>query len=153
MKDKFIDELFAAADKMFKTMGHAKFEDGVAEVADFVVQIAEVMTIMKDRKATRRWLQSLPDPEPSEFAQSLQQLPNFPYLIRRLAPNAVKVLPHAPGGRPVAITPQKRRQICKEIADLYLKGTPLGIAQRRLAQRYHVNVRTVQRIWHNREKG
>jgi len=152
MQDRYIDDLFAASDKLFNILGFAKFEDAMAEMADFVMQIAKAMSIMKNRAATRRWLREDPDPDPIEFAKSVKRVPILAYLIRKGAAQAVKVLPHAPGGRRIKIEPEKHPQIWTEISDLFRQGVQLGIAQRRVAQRYEVDRRTIERIWRKRKK-
>jgi hypothetical protein len=74
------------------------------------------------------------------------------FKIREFFPDAVKELPHPPGGRPTAFTPEKRHQVCKEIGELLVKGVPLSSAYKRLGKRHDVSARTIQRIWNDRER-
>jgi len=154
MTEEEIDKICAALDESVKPAGFAHFEDAMAASADWMTQIAQDMQTMSDRAATRRWLrETFPEPSPSDVRLLLQLLPNLEYVLRRFAPKMAKqILPHAPGGRPSAVTPALRGQVCREIGDLLVKGLRLIPAYKRLAQRHHVSVRTIQRIWNERER-
>jgi len=76
----------------------------------------------------------------------------MPYLFRSSFRNATKSLPPSPGGRPRELNPEQRKKICLQIGQLYGLGVELRDAQKRMAQRYKVGLRTIQRAWHERAK-
>jgi hypothetical protein len=151
MTDEEIDKLFAALDQAVKPMGYAKFDGYIAKEAKFFVQLAEDMKRMSDRAATRKWLRNVTG-DPAEFNLVVKYLPELVFLVRRFAPDLVKSLPHAPGGRPSAATPKLRHQICRQIGELLVNGVPLSTTYKRLGKRHNVSARTIQRIWNDREK-
>jgi hypothetical protein len=152
MTDKEIDKLFEATDKAFAPLGYSGFEIAVREEAPLFAQIADIMKTLSNRDLARRWLLSLPENESAEFAQLLPLLPTIVYKIREFSPEAVKELPHAPGGRPTVSTPELCNQICEEIGALIIKRVPLSTIYKRLGQRHGLSARTVQRIWNRRKE-
>jgi hypothetical protein len=152
MTDEEIDKLFDATDKAFEPLGYSRFELAIAEEVPLVAKFAEMMQTMSKRDSARRWLRALPENESAEFAQLLLLLPTLVYKIREFFPEAIKELPHAPGGRPTAVTPELRKEICAEIGQLLMGRVLLSTAYKRLGQRHGVSPRTVQRIWNEREE-
>jgi DNA invertase Pin-like site-specific DNA recombinase len=75
-----------------------------------------------------------------------------PYLLRRSLQAATQSLPPSPGGRPQELRPEQRKEICLQIGQLYGQGIELRDAQKRMAQRYGVSLRTIQRAWQERGK-
>jgi hypothetical protein len=73
---------------------------------------------------------------------------------RLAAQEMVKALPQRRSGGPKPTMPGEAecRQICDEIFDLHRRGVPKGNAQRRAAQKRKLSLRTIQRIWAQREK-
>jgi len=63
-----------------------------------------------------------------------------------------KSLPPSPGGRPREFSPQECIEVCLEIGQLYGQGVALADAQKRMAKRYNVSLRTIQRVWQHRAK-
>jgi hypothetical protein len=152
MTDEEIDKLFDSTDKAFEPLGYSRFEIAIAEEVPLVAKFSEMMQTMSNRDSARRWLRALPENESAEFAQLLLLLPTLVYKIREFFPEAIKELPHAPGGRPSAVTPEVRAQICQEIGALLVKRVPLSTIFKRLGQRHRVSGRTIQRIWNERER-
>jgi hypothetical protein len=55
-------------------------------------------------------------------------------------------------GRPRKVNDDAmKRQVRDSILDLFAGGTPLSVAQERTAERYDMSLRSVQRIWKERE--
>jgi hypothetical protein len=153
MKDDTIEKVLAALNEAFRPLGYDRFDEGIAKVAGLFKQIAEATSVMQNRDALRDWLRKIPDPEaPAELEQFIQLLSGLVYTIRQVAPEVVKSMPHAPGGHPPATTLEERRKICAEIDRMYTDGLRCLVAQKRIAKRYNVSLRTVQRIWKEREK-
>ncbi len=93
-----------------------------------------------------------PDRRPEELETVLTLIRTVPYLLRNHLQGAAKNLPPSPGGRPRELSPQQSREICMQIGQLYGLGVELPHAQKRMAQRYDVSLRTIQRAWQERAK-
>ena len=91
-----------------------------------------------------------PDPDPREFETWLAFLRAFPHFLRGSLQGIAKTLPPPPGGRPRGLTPQECADICEQIGQLFGKGVELTDAKKRMAQRYGVSLRTIQRAWQHR---
>jgi hypothetical protein len=152
MTDEEIDKLFDATDEAFEPLGYTRFEIAIAEQAPLFANMAELMKTLSSRDSARSSLRNLPEDDPTGLAQLLRILPMIVYKIREFLPDAIKELPHAPGGRPTAFTPEQRQQVCKEIGELLVKRVPLSAAYKRLGKRHGVSARTIQRIWNERER-
>jgi DNA-binding NarL/FixJ family response regulator len=75
------------------------------------------------------------------------------YRIREMLPELTKSIPHEPDGRPQSLTDIQKTEVCREIASLYGRGLRLGIAIKRVAQKFRVSERTVRRAWQSRDQG
>jgi hypothetical protein len=93
-----------------------------------------------------------PDPSPEELETVLTLIRTVPYLLRNQLQGAAKSLPPAPGGRPRELSAEQSREICMQIGQLYGLGVELPDAQKRMARRYSVSLRTIQRAWQHRAK-
>jgi hypothetical protein len=152
MKDDTIERVFEALDEAFGAMGYDRFDEGIAKVAGLFKQIAEGTSVMGNRDRFRDWLREIPDfEEPAELEQFIRLLSGLVYTVRQIAPEVAKRMPHDPGGAPSVTTPEERRKICAEIDRMYDNGLRRGVALQRIAKRYNVSVRTVQRISKERE--
>jgi len=151
VNDEAIDRIFTAMDKAFVPMGYSTFNEGTWRIAAWFEKLAKVISIMQDRNATRRWLRQSPEIDPVEMERLIKILGKMLFLIRRFAPMIAKRLPHDPGGRPSVSTAEMQKEICEEISTLHAKGVSIGTACTRLAARYGVSVRSIQRIWNKRK--
>lgn len=62
--------------------------------------------------------------------------------------NPVSVSP----GRPVVLADSAKDEICDSVSDLYRKGVALTLAKERSAERFGVGMRSVERVWRQRNK-
>jgi hypothetical protein len=92
------------------------------------------------------------DPKPEELETVLTLIRTVPYLLRGHLQSAAKSLPPSPGGRRRELSPEQSREICVQIGQLYGLGVRLPDAQKRMAQRYNVSLRTIQRAWQQKAK-
>jgi hypothetical protein len=104
------------------------------------------------REELTAFLVTGPDPNPEEMETVLTLIRTVPYLLRGSLQNAAKSLPSSPGGRPRELRPEQRKEICLNIGQLYGLGVELRDAQKRMARRYDVSFRTIQRAWQERAK-
>jgi len=93
-----------------------------------------------------------PDPSPEEMETVITLIRTVPYLLRRSFQDATQSLPPSPGGRPRELSPEQRKEICFQIGQLYGQGVEVRDAQKRIARRYGVSLRTIQRAWQERGK-
>jgi Trp operon repressor len=93
-----------------------------------------------------------PDSSPEEMETVLTIIRTLPYLLRNYLQDTAKALPPSPGGRPRELTPEQRKEVCLRIGQLYGTGVEVRDAQKRMAQRYGVSLRTIQRAWQERAK-
>jgi hypothetical protein len=93
-----------------------------------------------------------PDPNPVELETVLTILRTVPYVLRNHLQSAAKTLPSSPGGRPRGLSPEQSKELCLQIGTLYGQGVELPAAQKRMARRYGVSLRTIQRTWRERAK-
>jgi hypothetical protein len=105
-----------------------------------------------NREELTAFLVTGPDPNPEEMETVLTLIRTVPYLLRGSLQNAAKSLPSSPGGRPRELRPEQRKEICLNIGQLYGLGVELRDAQKRMARRYDVSFRTIQRAWQERAK-
>lgn len=153
MKKENVDRFFAALDAAFKPLGIKHFDEAIRFVVQGLREIADRLAKYQDREAFRNALENLPPDVPHELLQEAEQkLPNAVYMLRRVAPDAIKEIPHAPGGRPKLPVQAQQQEICQEIGALIVKGVPLSVAYKRIGQRYGASARTIQRIWNQRHK-
>jgi hypothetical protein len=104
----------------------------------------------KNRDDAIRFLLASPDPNPEQFDKVLAFMGTLPHFLRGSLQDAAKSLPPSPGGRPHELTHDQRREVCKQIGYLYGEGVALSDAKKRMAQRYAVSLRTIQRAWQER---
>ena len=109
---------------------------------------------LRSREALTSLVTSLPD-------EVGAQLPKISALLRRIPPiflPAIMDLIHdvakanpVEGGRPELMKDiEAKRKICEEILQLFWRGTPLGVSQKRVADRHGIRFRKAQRIWRER---
>ncbi len=94
-------------------------------------------------------LRAMPEPKKEQLAKALamiESFKSFPYKMRSLLKQAVKELPHAPGGPKRKLTPEEENVACAEIEALRGEhGNRQAI--HRVALKKGVSARTMYRIW------
>ena len=150
MKEEDVDKILNAADKGFQVAGFRSFEDAVDHAHKLLERILGMISVATTRESARQALLESPDWSAEELEKVTSSLPNLVYIIRGLLPQTISDIPHAPGGRPEALTGIKKKQVCAEIASLYGEGVLLGDAFKRLAKRFGVSESTIRRAWRER---
>jgi hypothetical protein len=152
MKDEDVEQIFEALDEVYKPLGVERFEEALQIAHAGLLELANRLAKLKDRNDLKLRLQSAPDLDPVLLQEMRQKLPNAVYSLRRLLPDVIKEIPHAPGGRPQLPVQQEPEKICEEIGGLLVKRVPLKVAYKRIGQRHGASARTIQRIWNQRKK-
>lgn len=156
MREQLCDQLISETEQSFQKMGLDLYT--IMQRAPAVVEkwkryyglFQQVWNHASSREELTAFLVTGPDPSPEEMETVLTLIRTIPYLLRSSLQDATKSLPPSPGGRPRELRPEQRKEICLQIGQLYGLGVELRDAQKRLAQRYDVGLRTIQRAWQER---
>lgn len=114
--------------------------------------VQQVWNNSRSREELTASLLGGPDPNPGELETWLAFIRTLPYFLRSSFGGMAKSLPPPPGGRPRELTPQECMEVCVQIGQLYGQGVQVVDAQKRMAKRYGVSLRTIQRAWQDRAK-
>ena len=158
VQKQICDQLISETEQSLQRMGLDLYE--IMQRAPAVVEkwkryygpFLEVWNHASNREELTAFLLTGPDLSPEEMETVLTLIRTVPYLLRRSLQDAAKSLPPPPGGRPRELRREQCKEICLQIGQLYGQGVELRDAQKRLAQRYHVGLRTIQRVWQGRAK-
>src|SRR6266480_2815368 len=156
VQKQICDQLISETEQSLQRMGLDLYEimqralAAVEKWKGYYGPFQEVWNHASNREELTAFLLTGPDPSPQEMETVLTLIRTVPYLLRSSLQDAAKSLPPSPGGRPRELSPEQRKEICLQIGQLYGQGVELRDAQKRLAQRYHVSLRTIQRAWQGR---
>lgn len=159
MRKEVCDQLISECEQTCQKLGGDLYE--VMKKAPLVVEkwqryaplFQQVWNNARNREELTAFLLTTgPDPNPEELETVLTLIRTVPYLLRGSLQDAAKSLPPSPGGRPRELNLKQRKEVCLQIGQLYGLGVGLPDAQRRMAQRYNVSLRTIQRAWQERAK-
>jgi len=152
MRQESIDKVLQAADEGMTLLGFNTFDAGVRFACETFEALLAKLRQIQTRDALAQMLADLPEPDPQELDNGVSICKDFIFQLRRGIPDFIKAqIPHAPGGRPAVLTtPEDRRRVCQEIAGLFAQRVRLTDAQKRIAQKHGVSLRTIQRIWKRR---
>jgi len=70
MKEKEIDELFAALDKVFSSLGYARFEDAISSFLKWAEETSAQLRLIQDREGLREQLRTAGEPAPITVADA-----------------------------------------------------------------------------------
>jgi hypothetical protein len=130
--------------------GLTNFEVGVSVLRKLFERFLKIGAAIESRDSAKRALMEAPEISPEQLEAVLSFLQEFPYRIREMLPEVVKTMPHEPGGRPRSLTEPGKQRACAEIALLYGQGVRVGVAIKRVAQKFGVSERTIRRAWRER---
>jgi acyl-CoA reductase-like NAD-dependent aldehyde dehydrogenase len=150
MREEDVDRILDAADAGFQVIGLRSFEEGANRAYQILARLLDLLSRANNRDAAKRALIEGSDISPEQLEEVLSLLQGIAYRIREMMPELTKSIPHEPGGRPRSLTEIQKRQVCTEIASWYGRGVRVGIAIKRVAQKYGVSQRTVRRAWRGR---
>jgi hypothetical protein len=158
VKKELCERLISETEQSFQKMGLDFYE--TIKRAPTVVEkwrryaplFQQLWSHATGRNQLTAFLLTGPDPSPEEIETVLSLIRTVPYLLRSYLQDAAKSLPPSPGGRPQELNPEQRKEVCLQIGQLYGLGVEVRDAQKRMAQRYGVSLRTIQRAWQERAK-
>jgi len=158
VRKQLCDQLITETEQSFQKMGldlyaiMQRAPEVVEKWKRFYGLFQQVWNHATSREELTAFLLTGPDPSPEEMGTVLTLIRTVPYLLRRSLQDATKSLPPPPGGRPRGLSPKQSKEVCLQIGQLYGLGVELDDAQKRMAQRYDVGLRTIQRAWQQRSK-
>ena len=158
MKKEVCEHLICEFEQSFQKMGLDFYEamkraPAVVERWKKYYPVAQrVWSNSRSREELSAALLAGPDPDPEEFETWLAFIRTLPYFLRNSLQGIAKGLPPSPGGRPRQLTPQECMEVCLRLGQLYGQGVEVADAQKRMARRYDVSLRTIQRAWQERAK-
>ncbi len=158
MRQEVCDQLISECEQTFQKMGVDFYEamEGAPRVVEKLKGYAALFQRFWEHAGTREELAAFlaqgPDLQPAELETVLALIRTVPYLLRSQFQTVAKRLPPSPGGRPRGLSPEQSKEVCLQIGTLYGGGVELPEAQKRMARRYGVSLRTIQRAWRERAK-
>jgi hypothetical protein len=158
VKKEICDQLISECEQSFQKMGldlyavMKKAPEVVERWKKYYPVAQKVWSNSRSREDLSAALLAGPDPNPEELETWLAFMRTLPHFLRGSLQGIAKSLPPSPGGRPRELTPQECIEVCLQIGQLYGQGVALPDAQKRMAKRYNVSLRTVQRAWQHRAK-
>jgi len=156
MRAETKERILAALETSFRVAGAENLEQGMALCSRLFESLYRAFEPLKNRKTISAWFDQVPEPGPEDEAMLVACCEMLPTLLRMnvqaFAEELSKTMPHAPGGRPQALSPDAQKEICKFIGQLHSEGVELREAKKRASRKWDVSVRTVQRLWSTRAR-
>jgi hypothetical protein len=107
----------------------------------------------RNREELTAFLLTGPDLQPEELETVLTLIRTIPYVLRNHLQGAAKSPPPSPRwSAQKVLKPEQSKEVCLQIGQLFGLGVGLPDAQKRMANRYNVSLRTIQRAWRKRAK-
>ena len=117
----------------------------------------EMIEAIRSREALTAFIKSAPE-EVVQYlpiaAALIQMAPGIvtSEVIRMVHQSAKDNPVSVPSGRPVVLADSAKDEICDSVSGLHRKGVPLTVAKARSAERFGVSMRSVERVWRQRDK-
>ena len=133
--------------------GDQPYAEAMREIAGILEMLTEAFQTLKSRQDALSLISGL---ELSEKqidmfeAAAAQAASILQSLVRARLQSAIKVLPTAPGGRPMSYTTQDRQSICEEVLAFVSSGLSPAEGKRRVARKRRLHIKTIDRVWSNR---
>lgn len=179
MKPETQEKILQALNRLYSGMGQAMGLDGYEAVMQFLLsnieqsgarqeivratvvdmggpvdrvkgdQLHKTYAAIDNLEKARAFLAELPEPEPATLEWFLTTAKNLPIQSRENLLPFAKRLPHRAGISP-SLKPEEADGICKQIRQLIASGIKTKEAQRQIAARKGLSLRTIQRIYAQR---
>ncbi len=154
MKKETYDEILQAYDEACRLLQFENFSAFLRYACRKAEQQLHILKQARSREGLEARFAKEPEPTPEQLSATVDAIRLLPYTLREALPKAgkeaAKKIPHRPGGRPRGLKEHEYLQVCKDIGSLLAEGVRLKDAQKRVAQRKGVSLRTVQRVWQRR---
>ena len=157
MKPETVQKLLEACDEMSQQVGLKAYDDVqqfMQKQGPFIRFVVEFFDNLKTRPELISWLSKIEEPEPAFVDYMVRMFREFPMILGiaiRKAATSDKTPPGPKG--PPRIDDKKRYEICQFVLDLHgKKRVKEPAAKKRAAQHFDVSIRSVDRIWNDREE-
>ena len=155
MKKESRDRILHAYDQIFRVLS-CDFARGIRYICSELEKYLKELRHARTRSGLEAALTKEPEPDPDKLDATIDAILLVPYQLRRALPEATREamqkLPYPRGGRRPLLTPEARKRVCTGIGKLIADGVCLPDAEKRVAQRENVSVRTIQRAWQKRKQ-
>jgi hypothetical protein len=156
MKKESRERIIKAYENVSTMFGFSTLNSGLAFFRSELEKTLQKLRSARNRSALEAVLAREQEPSTEQLEAIVKSIELFPYQVRRRLPEAtkktMKKLPHETGGRPQAVSSEEQSKVCEEIGQLFGQGVALKDAQKRVASRRNVSLRTIQRIWQRRKE-
>lgn len=155
MRPEARNRVLAACDELAKSAGASSFEEMVDKACVVLESLASFMGEIRTRDQAIAALDKM-DATGAEEKLLLAGIRMVPMLARfgtkKVTKDVESNFGSFPTGRKPVLKGEQAMAAIEYIADLHKRGTELGTAIQRAAQRFGVGFRTVERVWNNREE-
>ncbi len=146
--------IITALDAAFRTAGADGLEQGMTLCSKLFEALYRITEPLKSRDAIEAFLDHMQEPSAEEETLLVASVEMLPVLVRMavqdIADDMSKALPHPPGGRPRALSPEDHKEVCEFVGRLHTQGVALREAKKRAARKWSVSAVTVERAWRMR---
>jgi hypothetical protein len=154
LEENVRERMVAALERTMVAMGAHSYEHGIAIALKLFRRLVEDLESIHTPDDLRKALDSLPAVSKMEGALNLFLMEHLPQVIRIgtmiTAKTAAATLPAVTGGRPPAISENKRQEALDYVALLHRKGCTFEQAKERAALKFGCKKRTIERVWAER---
>lgn len=148
MKRETVQRIIQTADDQFRLVGFKDWDSGLAFSIELLTKFTDLLRNMDIRKILSEAPELSPD-EVEELVKGIKQM--FGLLRKQTKEFTKKEIPHPPGGRPTVLgTPQRQALRIQQVLSLIGKKVKTKAALERVAQREHISLSSMQRIWRTR---
>jgi hypothetical protein len=155
MDEKIREKMVLALENAVRVAGAKDYEDGMRQATNLIEFARNGAQSIQTIEGLRTVLDSCPPMSRREEKIVLVLMNQLPQVLRIgfmvAAAKAKATLPPPTGGRPRATTASKTQEVLDFVSELFRKGSRLRVAQTRAANKYGLSLRTIERLWSNRE--
>jgi hypothetical protein len=156
------EKMVVAFDQAVHMVGATGFEKGMEQArflcglatnwAIFVNNFIQPIQTIEDLREALDLRMALSEEHQVYLLVALENLPQILRMgITALAKTAASTLPPPPAGRKPALTAAQAHEALDYVSELNRKGTSMPAAKLRAAQKFGCGLRTIERLWANRE--
>lgn len=146
MKPETCAKILKTLDECYSRLGVGTFRSGMRVLTKAIDEGSKHWRQCRSREGLEALLRREPEPTPEQLESMLKIFNLLPGAIRRCEMNHADNLPHLPGGHPAKLTQEQVEQVSKDVAQLVSEEIGTKEAQRRVAAKYGVKLRTIQKV-------
>ena len=154
MNEKLREKIVVAFEKSIQIAGAKDYQSGMEQARKLLGFFYEAVGSLKTPDDLRKMLDGCPPLSKYEEVIALMLAQNMHHVLRLgLKAAAKKATSDFPaGGRPPALSHKEACEALNYVSKLNREGCPFEVARSRAAQRFGCSVRTIERLWSQRER-